>query len=69
MKRPKYRVKRTTDLDNMFLYIPQHFKFMMYWDFWDTNFPPHRMGFRSYEEAVAFIERQKKRPQDKFYYL
>lgn len=69
MKWNKYRVKRTTDLDNMSLYIPQYFKFMIYWDFWDTNFPPHRIDFRSYEEAVSFIERQKKKPQDEFYYL
>lgn len=62
-----YRIKKTTDLDGLFVYIPQYKKFFIYWDFWETSFPPHKIFFRSYELAEKFIKTQIEKPKDEYY--
>lgn len=65
----KYRIRKTTDLDGSTIFIPQIKRFMFYWDFWETSFPPHKIFFRSFDVAVQFIDRQKTKPKDVFYLL
>lgn len=65
----KYRIRKTTDLEGSTIFIPQIKRFMFYWDFWETSFPPHKIFFRSFDAAVQFIDRQKTKPKDVFYLL
>ena len=64
-----YRIKKTVDLDGTGIYIPQYQRLFIYWDFWETSFPPHKVFFRSYEMAEHFIRSQQAKPKDEFYYL
>ena len=64
-----HRIKKTTDLDGAVIYVPQFKRFFLYWDYWETSFPPHRVFFRSYDSAVHFIKLQKEKPKDEFYEL
>jgi hypothetical protein len=65
----KYRIKKTVDLDGLFIYVPQFRWFFLYWNFWEVSFPPHKIFFRNYELAESFIKLQRLKPKDEFYYL
>ena len=65
----KYRIKKTTDMDGIPIYVPQFKRFFFFWDFWEVSFPPNKMFFRHYEEAERFISKQRTKPKDEFYYL
>jgi hypothetical protein len=64
-----YRIKKTTDLDGTVIFIPQFRRLFVYWDFWETSFPPHRVFYRTYELAEHFIKLQRAKPKDEFYLL
>lgn len=65
----KYRIKKTTDLEGFSIYVPQFKRFFFFWDFWEVSFPPHKMSYRRLEDAEQFINKQRVKPKDKFYYL
>lgn len=65
----KYRIKQTTDIEGSPIYVPQYKRFFIFWDYWDTNFPPHRIFFRSYSLADNFIQIQRTKPKDRFFLL
>jgi hypothetical protein len=62
-----YRIKETTDLEGGLIFVPQYSKFFIFWDFWDTSFPPHKIFFRSHQLAKNFIELQRNKPREKYY--
>jgi hypothetical protein len=62
-----YRIKETTDLEGGIIFVPQYKKFYIFWDFWETSFPPHKIMFRSYQLAKNFIELQRNKPREKYY--
>lgn len=64
-----YRIRKTTELDGSTVFVPQYKKFFIYWDFWEMSFPPHRVFFRTYEWAENFINAQKTKPKDEYYFL
>jgi hypothetical protein len=65
----KYRIKKTIDIGGCPQFIPQFKKFGIYWDFWEVNFPPHKISLGFKEDAERFIQRQKQKPKDEFFYL
>jgi hypothetical protein len=65
----KYRIKKTTDLDGLFIFLPQFKWFIFYLNFWEVSFPPHKICFRNYEAAESFIKMQRLKPKDEIYYL
>jgi hypothetical protein len=64
-----HRIKKTTDIEGLTIYVPQYKRFFVYWDYWEMSFPPNRIAFRTYAWAKDFIKLQKSKPKDEYYEL
>jgi hypothetical protein len=65
----KFRIIEKIDLNGDLVFTPQYQKFLLWFDFWNVDFPPSVVKFHNFQSAKEFIQKQISKPKNKIHYI